>query len=155
MIMPFRINRGEQLTDVQKKLLELKMPLTQMPESIDGFTLPKNVAADVAVLAKQGMEFPGKGKVEIKVPYGRDGSGVAITFDLYLQRMMEGGFFKYSRPEEQKKQIKAMERKFYYAAFLKYLAVTENEELRAVWKQRGTAGQLLDKFREMAEGFEE
>lgn len=155
MIMPFRINRGEQLTDVQKKLLELKMPLTQMPESIDGFTLPKNVAADVAVLAKQGMEFPGRGKVQIRVPYGRDGSGVPITFDKYLERMMKGGFFKFSRPEEQKKQIKAMERKFYYAAFLKYLAVTENEELRAVWKQRDKAGRMLDSFREMAEGFSE
>ena len=131
------------------------MPLTQMPESIDGFALPKNVAADVAVLAKQGMEFPGRGKVQIRVPYGRDGSGVPITFDKYLERMMKGGFFKFSRPEEQKKQIKAMERKFYYAAFLKYLAVTENEELRAVWKQRDKAGRMLDRFREMAEGFSE
>jgi hypothetical protein len=155
MIMPFRINRGEALTEEQKKLLELKMPLTQMPETIDGFRLPKNVAADVAVLAKQGMEFPGRGKITIKVPYGRDGSGVPITFEKYLSRMMKGGFFKFSRPEEQKKQIKAMERKFYYAAFLKYLAVTENEELRAVWKQRDKAGQMLDRFRDMAEGYSE
>ena len=131
------------------------MPLTQMPDTIDGFRLPKNVAADVAVLAKQGMEFPGKGKIEIRVPYGRDSSGVPLTFEKYLDRMMKGGYFKYSRPEQQKKQIKAMERKFYYAAFMKYLGVTENEELRAVWKEREKAGQLLDRFREMAEGFSE
>lgn len=155
MIMPFRINRGTELTDVQKKLMELKMPLTQMPETIEGFRLPKNVAADVAVLAKQGMEFPGKGKIEIRVPYGRDSSGVPLTFEKYLDRMMKGGYFKFSRPEQQKKQIKAMERKFYYAAFMKYLGVTENEELRAVWKERDKAGQLLDRFREMAEGYSE
>lgn len=128
-ISPFKIKRGETPTDLQREMMRLNMPLSNQPEAIDGFKIPKWMGTEVADLAKNG-------KILVK---GNTFEG-ALT---QLTTLSVG--YSMVRDEEKAQKVRKIEREFYEAAFKQIVARPENRDILKAYMQRDMAQEILNR----------
>tara|TARA_Y100001937_G_scaffold29404_1_gene42328 strand:- start:350 stop:3580 length:3231 start_codon:yes stop_codon:yes gene_type:complete len=110
-VVPFKYSAGEKFTDTETRLMDLGMPLTNGPTSINGITLPLAMRSEVAKLAKNN---------EIQLQYFREDKATfeSYGFKDYIEVKLIDAYFN-SLPRQKKiNKIKAIEKRFYEAAFL-------------------------------------
>jgi len=109
-VVPFKYSAGDKFTDTQTKLMDLGMPLTNSPVSIDSITLPVVMRSEVAKLAKND---------EIQLQYFREDEGTyeMYGFRQYLEVKLAEPYFNSLSREKKINKIKQIERRFYKAAF--------------------------------------
>ena len=109
-VVPFKYSAGEKFTDTQTKLMDLGMPLTNGPVSIDGITLPLAMRSEVAKLAKNN---------EIQLQYFREDKGTYEMYGFrdYLEVKLADAYFNSLSRQKKINKIKQIERRFYQAAF--------------------------------------
>jgi hypothetical protein len=109
-VVPFKYSAGEKFNDTQTRLMDLGMPLTNGPVSIDGITLPLAMRSEVAKLAKND---------EIQLQYFREEKGTYEMYGFrdYLEVKLADGYFNSLSRQKKINKIKQIERRFYEAAF--------------------------------------
>lgn len=109
-VVPFKYSAGEKFNDTQTRLMDLGMPLTNGPVSIDGITLPLAMRSEVAKLAKND---------EIQLQYFREDKGTYEMYGFrdYLEVKLADGYFNSLSRQKKINKIKQIERRFYQAAF--------------------------------------
>jgi len=121
-ISPFKISYGEAPNETQQELLRIDMPLTTMPKAIDGFKLPKWMAAEVATLAKSG-----------EIAAALNPSGFPAGWQDALDILVGSPAYAFADDDTKRSYVQRLERNFYTAALEQILAKPENED---IWTAR-------------------
>ena len=132
-VVPFKYSAGEELTDLQRFLLDLDMPLTNVPESIDGFALPGYLRSRVAIEAKASGN----------VVLSPTPTAPPMLFQDYLNYLIGFGAFDGRSKQDKINLVKRTERRFYKAAFIQLLGRPENKEVLQAYSERGAIQEAL------------
>ena len=126
---PFAVSYGEEMTDWQKELIKVGLPLRDEVDVIEGIELSNARKGQLNFIAKDPTN---NDAIKLQVAAGTE----ALPFQKYLEQFVKTFEYVNASRKEKINLIKGIETDFYEAAFQRLIAMPENEDLYRAYKER-------------------